>query len=887
MKIFSIRSPFTLLLFLCFCAGIFGQTDVPIRSYTTQQIPDNSIKLDGLLNDEAWNSLPWAEDFTEHEPDGGSLPSQKSAFKIAYDSKYLYLALRAYDTAPDSIDRRMGRRDEFPGDWMEVHIDSYNDKRTGFSFTTSVSGVRSDEFISQNGDQWDESWNPIWNAKTNIDSLGWTGEAKIPLSQLRFDKSKDKVWGIQMMRRLFRKEERSTFQFIPRSYNGWVSHFAELKGLQDIPFRRQVELAPYTTASVETYPQQAGNPFADGTNANIGFGIDGKVAITNDLILDFTVNPDFGQVEADPSQVRLDGFENFFQERRPFFVESRNIFDYSITQTDDEDLGSDILFYSRRIGGAPHGSPNLKAGEYGKSPARTTILGAAKFSGKTKNGLSVGLLNSFTQNEYAEIDINGQRRSELIEPATNYFVSRIQKDYNGANTIIGGILTSVNRTNDLNGLLHKSALSGGIDFSHFWKDRAYFLSFNQVMSNVSGSSNAIFNTQTSIEHLFQRPGATEFKLIENATSLTGMAGTFNIGKLGGDLGRYNELITYNAGITYRTPQFEVNDIGYMLSSNEITHFGRIGIQKPNQFSIFRSARFSYSQNMKWDFSGRYLFQFHSWNSYLEFKNNWNLSLTYGYNPYDVSNSALRGGPTLRKPSGDGIFIFINSDSRKKVSAELNVSIFNGEDNVVGGDGIELGLNFQILDALSIKLSAGYDYNFRKQDQYVDQVKYNNSIRYIVAGLDQKTLSFTGRLNYNITPDMSIQYYGQPFITRPLYENYAFVSDPLNKMYDARFTKLGTDVLKENNETFNVDENKDGKIDYSFAKPDFNFVQFRSNLVFRYEYKPGSEAYLVWSQNNSPDAFGDLNNPLQRSLWNNAFTNGTNIFLMKFTYRLLK
>jgi hypothetical protein len=864
-----------------------AQEAVVRKSYTTQAVKENSIKIDGKLDDEAWKALPWGADFIQHEPDGGKAISQKSAFKIAYDNKFLYIGLRAYDTAPDSIDKRMGRRDEFPGDWMEVHIDSYHDQRTGFSFTLSVSGVRSDEFISLNGDNWDRSWNPIWTAKTNIDPEGWTGEAKIPLSQLRFDKDKNKIWGFQVMRRLFRKEERSTYQFIPRNYNGWVSHFAELKGLNDIPFRRQVEVAPYLTSSLETYEAEPKNPFADGKDAKIGVGVDGKVAVTNDLILDYTINPDFGQVEADPSQVRLDGFENFFEERRPFFVESRNIFDYSIAQVDNEDLGSDILFYSRRIGGAPHGSASVQKGEYARSPSRSTILGSAKFSGKTKKGLSVGILNSYTQNEYASLRLNDTERKELIEPATNYFVGRLQKDYNQANTIIGGILTSVNRSNDLKGLLHKNAYSGGFDFQHFWKDRAYFVSFNQVMSHVNGSKEAILSTQTSIEHLFQRPGAKELSLNPNATSLTGLAGTFNIGKRGGDLGKHKELITFNAGVTYRTPQFEVNDLGYMQKTNEINHFGSVGISRPNAFSKFREAGLEYSQNLQWDFSGRFLFALHSLDLNTEFKNNWETGINLVYNPYDISNTALRGGPALRKPTGQGAFMYIGTDSRKKVRGFFNVGGFKANGNASSGLNAGTGVNVQALDALSLRLNVSYNQNMRKRDQYVAVVQYGDLSRYIVSGLKQKTLSLTGRLNYNISPDMSLQYYGQPFATRPLYDDYSYVIDPLNKKLEGRFKFFDDQSLKITESQISVDENLDGKVDYSFSKPDFNFVQFRSNLVFRYEYKPGSEAYLVWSQSNSPDAFDDFENSLGNSLFTNAFSQGRSIFLIKLTYRLLK
>lgn len=413
---------------------------IATKKYFTQKL-NGSINLDGLPGEEAWNAVEWGGDFTQYQPNEGKPPSQQTNFKILYDEKFLYIAYRAHDGAPDSIIKRMGRRDEFPGDWVEINIDSYHDKRIAFSFSISVSGVRNDEFVSNNGNNWDPSWNPIWFAKTHIDDKGWTAEVKIPLSQLRYGNETEKVWGFQVMRRLFRKEERSIWQYIPQNSGVWVSSFGELHGIKNIPLHRQVEIAPYITARADKYKKEAGNPFAKGFDKKINAGVDGKLAVTNDLILDFTINPDFGQVEADPSQVRIDGFQNFFEERRPFFIESRNIFDYQLTGSEaGGDYDSDLLFYSRRIGSSPHGSPNLINGEYVKYPQNTSILGAAKFSGKTKKGLSIGILESITQQEMATIDFNGQRRKELVEPLTNFFVGRLQKDFNAGNTIIGGII---------------------------------------------------------------------------------------------------------------------------------------------------------------------------------------------------------------------------------------------------------------------------------------------------------------------------------------------------------------------------------------------------------------------------------------------------------------
>lgn len=879
------------LLLSIACTSALGNpadTGIVRKKYYTQRL-NGAIVLDGIPSEDAWNAVEWGGDFIQWQPNEGKPPSQQTSFKILYDDKFLYIAYRAHDQAPDSIIKRMGRRDEFPGDWVEINIDSYHDLRTAFSFTMSVSGVRNDEFVSDNGNYWDASWNPIWFAKTNVDDKGWTAEIKIPFSQLRYGNEQNKVWGIQVTRRLFRKEERSTWQAIPQNSGVWVSRFGELHGLKDIPMHRQIEIAPYITAQLDKYKKEPGNPFAKGSDVKINAGLDGKVAITNDLILDYTINPDFGQVEADPSQVRIDGFQNFFEERRPFFIESRNIFDYQLTGSyAGGDYDSDLLFYSRRIGGSPHGFPNLSNGEYVKYPQNTSILGAAKFSGKTKKGLSVGILESITQREMATIDKNGQRRKELVEPLTSYFVGRVQKDIDQGNTVIGGIFTAVNREKGLSDFLHRNAYSGGMDFLHFWKGRTWYIRGNFVFSQVQGTKEAILNTQTSFEHLFQREGAPEVKVDSNRTALSGTGFTFRFGKSGGKSGRLGQVFRFETGVTTRSPGLELNDIGFMLTANEINHFTWAGLHYQKSFGIFRNARINYNHWLRWDYSGKYIYSAFNSNAHASFRNNWQIGTGWTWNPYDVSNNALRGTTSLRRPAAIGNFTYVTSDYRKKVYVNLNFNGFWGLGNTLSSESYSFGVVMQPIDALNISLSAERSNYWRRQDQYVSTVKLNNSVRTIVSEVRQKTLRFTARLNYNITPDLTLQYYGQPFITRPLYDKFAYVSSPLAGKYEDRFTLLDAGQLTFANGRYEVDEDRNGTTDYTFSRPDFNFVQFRSNLVMRWEYKPGSELYLVWSQSNTPPAFDELNTPIAQSLFSNAFDDGSrNIFLVKWTYRFLR
>lgn len=859
------------------------------KKYFTKQL-NGTITLDGTPNEEAWNAVEWGGDFIQQQPHEGQAPSQPTNFKILYDDKYLYIAYRAHDSSPDSIVKRMGRRDEFPGDWVEINIDSYHDGRTAFSFTLSVSGVRNDEFVSNDGNNWDASWNPIWFAETQVDDKGWTAEVKIPFSQLRYGNADEKVWGFQVMRRIFRKEERSIWQPIPQTSGVWVSRFGELHGLKGIPMHRQVEIAPYVTAQLDKYKAEPDNPFATGTDGKISGGVDGKLAVTNDLILDFTINPDFGQVEADPSQVRIDGYQNFFDERRPFFIESRNIFDYQLTGSyAGGDYDADLLFYSRRIGGAPHGFPRLDSGEYVKIPQNASILGAAKFSGKTKKGLSIGILESVTQREMATIDNHGDRREELVEPLTNYFVGRLQQDIKGGRSVIGGIFTSVQREKGLSEVLHRSAYSGGLDFLHQWNKRTWYVRGNMVFSRVTGTKQAILNTQTAFEHLFQRPDAPEVEVDTSRTALTGTGATIRFGKSGGKSGRLGQVFRFETGATYRSPSLELNDIGFLLTANEINHFTWAGLNFPKAFSIFRRASVNYNHWLRWDFGGKFMYLAFNTNSHATFKNNWQAGTGLTWNPYDVSNNALRGAHALRRLAGLGHNIYIYSDSRKKVSAGLELFNFWGFGHTMRLTDNTLSLSYQPIDALRLSLSGSYAYNWRKQDQFVSNEVYDSKVRSVVGEVKQETIRFTGRVSYNITPDLTLQYYGQPFITRPLYSNFAAVSDPLAKHLEDRFTAYSpSQITSPNGGGYAVDENLDGVVDYRFGRPDFNFVEFRSNLVVRWEYRAGSELYLVWSQGNTANAYDELDTPLMSSLWNNAFADqGRHIFLIKATYRFLR
>lgn len=852
-------------------------TEDNVKTYNTTKAKFPPA-IDGLVEEDAWADVDWSSGFTQRFPDDGAKPSYETAIKILYDDTYLYVAFRCFDDEPDKIVKRMSRRDGFDGDWVEINLDSYFDKRTAFSFTISASGVRGDEFISNDGSNWDSSWNPIWMGKTNIDDEGWTAEMRIPLSQLRYGNSVDQVWGLQANRRFFRNEESSNWSPVSQNAGAWVSKFGELRGLKGLKPQKQIEIQPYVVGKAALSEQEEGNPFSDGSEYNLTAGVDGKVGITSDFVLDFTINPDFGQVEADPAALNLDGFQIFFREQRPFFIENRNIFDYSLTSADaGGPYNSDILFYSRRIGGSPHGYPDLNNNEYTDVPDNTSILGAAKFSGKTSKGFSLGVLESVTAREVATIDFEGDRREEVVEPLTNYFVGRAQQDFNEGDTYVGGILTAVNR--DLKDTplnwLHESAYSGGLDFRHRWGEKQWNISGRFLLSDVNGSTEAITRTQRSFEHLFQRPDADYLEVDTTRTSLSGNAGNLSVAKYGGNL-------RFQTGFTWRSPEFEINDIGFLRSADEMNHYFWSGYNINKPFSIFRSWRINYNHYSRWDYGGSHNYFAFNMNTHTQFKNFWRLGTGFTREIKDISNNALRGGAALRRNPGLNWWGYFESNEQKKISIFSFWNFARADKDAVNRRGIEVGIRVQPMNALSFSISPEFSH-FKRIDQYVTDLTYEDRDRYVVGRMDQKTLSMTMRLNYNITPDLTIQYYGQPFISRGRFDELKFVNDALAVPLDQRYTTYPNQIFA--NDEYQLDEAGDGIIDYTISNPDFSFIQFRSNLVARWEYVPGSELFLVWTQ--GANASGDPTLGLFQSLNDNLFSEkANNIFLVKWTYRFL-
>ncbi len=841
------------------------------REYQTDPIIHPLPKIDGILNDDCWlRDGEWEGNFIQERPVEGGVPSQKTEFKILYDQEYIYVAIRAYDREPGKIDFRPAKRDDFSGDIVGVAFDSYYDQRTAFEFNLTASGAKVDLITMNN--HFDTDWNAVWEGKTSIEDSAWTAEMKIPLSQLRYSGQSEQTWGLHAWRWISRNQEEVQWQLIPRDTPARVNEFGTLTGLKELKKSRRLELMPYAVGKWTRSEKEQGNPFATGSDFNFTGGLDGKVGLTSNFTMDFTVNPDFGQVEADPSVLNLSAYETFYEEKRPFFLEGKNILDF--------ELGHDILFYSRRIGSQPSYYPETEDDEYVFVPDNTRILSALKVTGKNQHGLSVGIMQSFTAREFAEISSGEDQSSKVTaEPLTSYFVSRIQKDMNNANTIMGGMITSTNRNlvEDHLSFMNKGAYTGGLDFLHQWKEKTYFVSLKSVLSHVTGDTEAITELQHSSTRYLQRPDFKHLGVDTNRTSLTGTGLDFDIGKAGN--GRWR----YRLSLSYQSPQLELNDVGFNRTSDMVSQSTQVEYVITDPFSVFRSCMFSVRQGNYWNLGGYYLSSDISSSASLQFSNLWRTFLGVRREFEGLSTRKLRGGPAFLDAGGWSPEISIYSDYSKNVAFRFMFDSEFSDDDITRELQFRPSLTFRVGN--NIELSSSFNYDIEKENlQYLDILEIDEDYRYVMAFLDRKTMGLTLRADYGITPDLTIQYYGSPYISSGQYSDFKKITDSRAGDYFDRYHSFTADEISFNpdDNIYLIDETGNEVTDYSFENPDFNFRQFRSNLVARWEYRPGSIFYLVWT--HARTSYESETNPgIAYNLENLWDVYPTNVFFIKLNY----
>jgi hypothetical protein len=864
-----------IILIILMSARVVGQS--PGKNICTAVHINNTPVIDGLLNDDAWQGGTWCGDFTQNEPFNNRPASQRTKFKIAYDDDNIYAAIKAFDTNPDSIVSRLSRRDQVEGDVVAIVFDSYHDLRTGFFFGVSAAGVKFDLVYTNDGKSQDPTWDPDWWVKTSLATDGWAAEIKIPLSQFRFDSNNPDIWGLQVARLIYRKNEIDYWQHIPKDAPGLIHMFGELTGIEKIRPRKIFDITPYALVKAETCKTDKENPFvSQGKCHGLNAGLDTKIGVTNNITLDLTINPDFGQVEADPSVVNLTAFETFYKEQRPFFVEGNNITDFNLGIGDDR-VGNDNLFYSRRIGRAPQYYPgNIRDGWSVNMPGFTSILGAAKLTGKTKDGLSVGFLDAVTNKESSEIDTAGGKIYQPAEPLTNYFVGRVQQDINSGNTIIGGIVTATNRVMDstLASVLHRSAYTGGFDFTQYFRNKSWMISLSSAVSIIDGTSEAIARTQESPAHYYQKPGNDYIRYDTRQKSLAGSGGRLEIKKLNGHLNVMGTFI-------WKTPGFETNDLGYLQQADQLLGILYASYNQWEPKWIYYRYSVSCDIYSLFDFGGDILARGIEPAANISFRNNWNAYFSGSLTTDQLSNTLLRGGPLMKIPGSYQVRSGVSTDNRRKLTFSVNYERSGKYQNSSGSAYLNFSIQYKPTNYLTFSLSPQTGAS-DDQLQYIETATYSNSPRYVFATIHQETVSVSLRANVNFSPDLSLQYWGQPFMATGKYSDYKYIADPLADSYNERFHIYSGNQIAGDNSGYAIDENEDGVSDYHIEANDFNYQAFLSNLVIRWEFDPGSSLYFVWSQSGNGNE--DLGTMYCKYLGSLFRTKPANVFLLKFSYR---
>lgn len=846
--------------------------------------PDEII-LDGKLDEAIWQQAAVATDFIQRSPDDRKPATEKTEVRIIYTDNALYVGARAYDSAMDSVAATLFRKDgDAYSDWLFVAIDSYNDNRTAFAFGVNPRGVRRD-LLLYNDNNDDLRWDAVWEAKTSLEDNAWIVEMRIPLSQLRFDaRKKVQSWDINFLREIARKEEESFWAPTPQNSSGMVSKFGSLSGIADLEQPKRLEIIPYTSGSLTRAPGESADPFYSPTEWDGSIGADIKYGITSDFTLTGTINPDFGQVEADPAVINLSAFETFFPERRPFFLEGTDIFEFGRTQTYNT-FGNPLVFYSRRIGRQPQGNVSDAQSniDYVDAPDQTTIASAAKVSGKTDGGLSLGILNAFTLREKAQFrSISNEDGSISVEPPTNYFVGRVKQDLNNGRTIIGAYGSAVNRIigeDYLTNSLHNSAYIGGVDFEHSWNDREWILSGVVSGTSVNGTPEVILQTQQSSARYYNRVDADYISIDPDKTSLNGYAGEFSFAKYGGE--------HWRGSLTYSTvsPGYEVNDIGFENRADyHSVHYSLMYQESSPSPGFLRYYNFWHFSGHSWNHGGDLINSWYNIGADIEFSNLW--SFNYNINLWDNEHDdrVTRGGPVVRTPKGWNFNTNINSNQSKKIS--FNVGNFFRND-ASGSYNRNFWSGIIIRPATNIQLEVSPEVSFSKSTgQYVTTVSdplatdtYEN--RYVFADIDRTSLSTSFRLDWTFTPDLTLQTYVRPFISSGNYYNYKEFTEP----YTYDFVVYGTDrgTIQQNGDIYTVDPDDNGPAEtFTFDEQDFNFKSIQTNAVFRWEYKPGSTFYLVWQQDRSASTLHN-NFRFRRDVNRLFHSRPTNVFLIKFSY----
>jgi hypothetical protein len=806
--------------------------------------------IDGVKDDAIWQTAPVFSNFTQFDPKDGAPPTFQTEFQVSYDDANIYVFVRAFDPHPDSIMHALTRRDmRGPSDQIKILIDGYNDNRTGYEMAVNPDGVKRDFSMYNDGDE-DDSWNGVWDVATRVDSLGWTAEFRVPLSQIRYPAAPRHTFGFGVWRDIERFRERSSWPRFQPTVNGVASQLGDVQGIEGIRSPGTLEVLPYAVTKNVRRINSAGVPERA---QELSVGGDVKYGITSNVTLDATINPDFGQVEADPAVVNLSAFETFQRERRPFFVEGTGLYQFQLNCYIVVDCGTNEgLFYSRRIGRSP-----LLRNDYGdaRTATATPIAAAAKLTGRLKGGFSFGVLDAVTPS------VEGTQ-GRTVEPLSNFAVVRAQQDLRDGNTGINLIGTAVHRSlNDwTDPFMHEAAYAGGANFRNkFGAGNHYEMSASVTASHVVGTAEAIARTQRNAVHYFQQPG--DDPALDGATSLSGHSEQIKVGKYGGGITRFE------TSLVRMSPGFDVNDLGYLRRADVLDWSTWAALSFRTQKWIYNWAQVNGNHWEKWNTSGLRLENAFNTNGHLGFKNNWNIHAggTIDGVGETYCDRCTRGGPAIRRDGGFYPWGGINGDSRKKIIPYfwVNYGRWDGGRSNYWNIGPSLDLRF------STRLNASVGANFDKtldNTQWFGNFEDGATTHYTFAHLDQRTVSMNMRLNYTARPNLTVEFYGEPFATSGTYSDVREISaTPGASSYDDRFTPF----------TPPAD-----------ADLEFSYIQLRTNTVMRWEYRPGSTLFLVWAHGR------DRGRDLQTGNWREDYRDlfdlqPDNTFLIKVAYWLNK
>jgi hypothetical protein len=857
------------------------------------------IKLDGRLDEALWKATTPATGFTQNDPQDGSPATEPTEVWVAYDDHALYVAAFCHDSEPSKIRKRLGRRDtQTDSDWFGVAVDPYNDKRSGYVFYANPAGAITDAALSNDANQ-DDSWDGVWENKSAVTPEGWTIEIRIPFNQIRFPKKDEYVWGINFRRMIRRRNEMSTFNWSPKSEPTFVSRFARLEGLRGISPGGHVEVMPYVVSQAQFRPAEPGNPFETGHATLANAGLDLKVGLKSNLTLDATVNPDFGQVEVDPAVLNLSAYETYYQEKRPFFIEGASIFNNfgrgGVFINMNINWPQPTFFYSRRVGREPQGYVTEPG--YSRMPDRTTILGAAKITGQLGGNWNLGFLSAMTGREFAQIDQGGTRLSQEVEPLSYYGTLRVQKDIDQGRSGLGFMATGVARDlqdESLAGLLNKNALSLGVDgWIGFDKKKDWVLGGWLGGTRIEGTVEDILRLQESPMHYYQRPDATHVQVDPTATSLSGWGGRLNLGKQNG-----NVLMLASLGAL--SPGFDPNDAGFQYGASDVIQVqvvpgyqwakpGKIFLYSLLAGGLFRS--YDFDGNKIWD-GGLVLFQG-------QLRNFWQFETMFAYNPDTISKSLTRGGPLAVMPWGYQFNLSVTTDSRRPVVFEFQGTTYQRPEAMTEWEG-QLSARWKPGSNISLSLGPTFGYT-RNDTQWVQRVDdplmtATFGDRYVFGRIDQHVLGAEFRVDWTFTPKLTLQAYLQPFLAVGHYDMFKELAAPKSFSYNLYGEGAWGDGAGggPNGSTISYDAESDAyTVDpdgaageaapFTIGNPDFNYKSLRGTVVLRWEYRPGSLLYFVWTQNRADYAHpGDLQ--MWRDLGDLFAAPGDNIFLLKVSYR---